>query len=166
MSEKCAFIKPDGSRCGVWSQKNSEFCYFHDPRHDPKEIGKKGAAASILSRELNDIVVDLGEKDPTVFVLGSMMKMAKDALASGQKPTPNTVKAITAMLREIDLMLERRRDRVPAETRVTVEFVNDWRDIPEPEDTEGEATVSSPGATGGPEAGQEAELASVRQEMA
>jgi len=32
VAEKCTFIKPDGQRCGAWSQRESINCFAHDPK--------------------------------------------------------------------------------------------------------------------------------------
>jgi len=32
VAEKCTFIKSDGQRCGAWSQRESAFCFAHDPK--------------------------------------------------------------------------------------------------------------------------------------
>ena len=32
MAEKCTFIKSNGRRCGAWSQRESAFCFAHDPK--------------------------------------------------------------------------------------------------------------------------------------
>jgi len=32
MAEKCTFIKPDGQRCKAWSQRESTYCFAHDPK--------------------------------------------------------------------------------------------------------------------------------------
>ena len=168
MSERCEFIKPDGSRCGAWSLRGSKFCWFHDPSAaDSRELAKERAGQATKRRSVKrDIVVEQTEESSD-FTLLELKAFAKEKLKDGVKGSAQDVRAITGMLREIDLMEERRQNRLPAEVKVSVEFVNDWRAIPEPDEAdEDPPPIPSPGSKRGPKTGLAAELASVRPTLA
>lgn len=44
----CTFIKPDGERCGGYRQRDSEFCWMHDPRNHERvtDARKRGGKRS------------------------------------------------------------------------------------------------------------------------
>ena len=125
MAEKCAFIKPDGVRCGAWSMKDSEYCVAHDERFDMAELGRQGGKLNrykvLPPSEMPEI--DIDEHDDLVI---PVLQRAVEQLEA-MRVTPETMRTLGNVASALDRAMERRANRGADVQRIEVTYTNDWR---------------------------------------
>lgn len=127
MKEKCAHVKPDGTRCGAWSMHDSEFCYFHSGV-DIKALAAAGGRRSKAVDPLPPTVmpdVELEQLDDLDMII-PVFQRAIEQLET-MKPTPQTLATLGNVASAYDRAIDRRASRGADVTRIEVVYVNDWR---------------------------------------
>ena len=120
LADKCAYIKDDGDQCGNWEMEGSGWCYWHNPAIPESEKaaarGRGGTATRYKKLPPSDAT------DP-ILVLERAVKQLED-----MKPSPETLRTITAAASALDRAVERADSRGADITRIEVVYVNNWRE--------------------------------------
>lgn len=152
----CAFIKPDGSRCGSWALGGTPFCYMHTG-DNASAAGRKGGLLGGGGR--GSLADAAGKKikpdDPEDVVLHGLLEVI--SALRGQHNTPDVARALTTALSNLSTVLERRKKQAVDVTEIRVVYENDWRGVKE--DTEDPASDAPHGSEDGDSELEEIELA-------